>query len=207
MAAVPGILSRVYQSRVVIRTKQFHISAFSDEGIYHIVAVKAEDNDLIDSLLTVNPDIINTLIPTGETDAALAALHVAARDNVAVNVVDSLIAKGANVKLLGPDDNTALIYAAQNTGAGTAAIVTSLLTKDDSNVDAKESVEGRTALHWAAAKSTKAVVQALLDGKADKTLTDGGEPVKTALELAQTREDSDTEKAGIVTLLTPATTN
>ena len=85
--------------------------------------------------------------------------------------------------------------------------MTSLLTKDDSNVDAKESVEGRTALHWAAAKSTKAVVQALLDGKADKTLTDGGEPVKTALELAQTREDSDTEKAGIVTLLTPATTN
>ena len=61
--------------------------------------------------------------------------------------------------------NTALIYAAQNTGAGTAAIVTSLLTKDATNVDAKESVKGRTALHWAAAKSTKAVVQALLDGK------------------------------------------
>ena len=73
-----------------------------DPAVLHkelIVAVKAEDNDLIDSLLTVNPDIINTLIPTGETDAGLAALHVAARDNVAVNVVDSLIAKGANVKL------------------------------------------------------------------------------------------------------------
>ena len=158
-----------------------------------IVAVKAEEKTLVDSLLTSNPELVDLTIPaTATADAGLAALHVAAKYNVAVDVVDALIDKGASVDLAGPDDNTALIYAARdNDGAGTADIVTSLLPKDVKNVDAKETVKGRSALHWAAAKSTKAVVDALIAKGASLTLKDTAGD--TPWEIAKGRDTEDTE--------------
>ena len=159
----------------------------------------------VSAFLTKNIGIVDEVLPTDAgTDAGLAALHVAALRHAEVNVVDALLTGGATAALETAGGNTALIYAAQNvnTGADAAvAIVTSLLAKDDSNVDAKETVEGRTALHWAARSSSLAVVRTLVDASASLTLKDDGG--YTALGLANARTDLGTGAEAFLALVKP----
>ena len=156
----------------------------------------------VEDLLKKDPNIVDGLIPSTLTNGGLTALHVAAKEHASADVVKALIAGGADVNKLGENGNTPLIYAAKNTGAETAAIVTALLDEDDSNVDAIESVNSRTALHWAALQNSLAVVQKLIDEGASVALEDGAD--ETALELANARTDG--AKDAVVGALTPTTT-
>ena len=119
-------------------------------------------------------------------------------------MVNALITAGADAKLAATNKNTALIYAAKNTGTGTGVgdIVTALLAELDVADVNVQGENDRTALHWAALQNTAEVVNLLVAKGASRTLTDDAD--KTALALADTREDLGTEKEAFLALVRPA---
>ena len=187
--------------------KQSIVDALTPAYVTALVAILGtgitDDGRAVSAFLTKNIGIVNGVIPSG-TDEGLTALHVAAKEHVAPDVVGALIAGLANTALLANGD-TPLILAAQNDGAGTADIVTALLEGTGANINVKGDQE-RTALHWAALGSTVDVVR-VLAGATGVSLNLKDSDGYTALGRANARQNlgDATARKTFLDLVTPAT--
>jgi ankyrin repeat protein len=156
----------------------------------------AQNGDLneVKRLFSINPDIINE--KDNEEDTAIMK---ACRDCNAVDVVEFLLEKGANIndkKFRDQIDQTPLIIAAFN---GCTDIVRMLLDAG-ANIHHRND-QGENALISAAQEGQIDVVKLLLDAGADATQSnaDGETPLSLAIMLKQKKE--------LIELLREKTTN
>lgn len=97
----------------------------------------------------------------------LNAALIRALDNLDIETIKSLLAKGADIDVKAHDGQTPLIVAALE---GDTALVKNLLERG-AEINAK-GIYGRTALMWAAAGGNDAIIQLLLDKGADVNARD-----------------------------------
>ncbi|KAJ4375596.1 hypothetical protein N0V86_007129 [Didymella sp. IMI 355093] len=140
------------------------------EGLLPIFAAVAfADLRIIKMLVKHGADV--TVRGSGNLDTLQVFFNdLSARDeNSIVDIVDYLLAKGADSLTLYPDSKTLL----HRTVSGSADLskVVKLLLKNGTEVDAQDG-DGNTALHLAAHNGMKDSARVLLDVRADTTIVD-----------------------------------
>src|SRR5688500_6108027 len=148
------------QAVLALLAKKTDVNATQPDGATALHwAVYAEDADITSRLIRAGADV-NVRNNYGVSPLALAAKH----GNT--TIIDLLMKAGADpndkVNFVNADE-TPLMHAAR---AGNVDAVNMLLLAG-AQVNARESWNGQTALHWAAAEGHGAVVEALIAGGAD----------------------------------------
>jgi ankyrin repeat protein len=148
------------QAVLALLAKKTDVNATQPDGATALHwAVYAEDADITSRLIRAGADV-NVRNNYGVSPLALAAKH----GNT--TIIDLLMKAGADpndkINYINADE-TPLMHAAR---AGRVDAVNMLLLAG-AQVNARESWNGQTALHWAAAEGHGAVVEALIAGGAD----------------------------------------
>ena len=148
------------QAVLALLAKKTDVNATQPDGATALHwAVYAEDADITSRLIRAGADV-NVRNKYGVSPLALAAKH----GNTAI--IDQLMKAGADpndkINYVNADE-TPLMHAAR---AGRAEAVQMMILAG-AKVNARESWNGQTALHWAAAEGHGAVVEALIEGGAD----------------------------------------
>jgi ankyrin repeat protein len=148
------------QAVLALLAKKTDVNATQPDGATALHwAVYAEDADITSRLIRAGADV-NVRNNYGVSPLALAAKH----GNTAI--IDQLMKAGADpndkINYVNADE-TPLMHAAR---AGRVEAVQMMILAG-AKVNARESWNGQSALHWAAAEGHGAVVEALIEGGAD----------------------------------------